>query len=84
MTINEFRAWLAGFSEAIGEAPTPEQWAKIKAKLEHIQEAHIVPWPSTAPTQPVPPYAPPQTIPPWVGPRLGEVTCVTSSSYASN
>lgn len=46
MTPQEFKAWLEGFSEAIDEAPTPEQWAKIKAKA-----AKIVPAP--APSLPV-------------------------------
>lgn len=36
MTFNEFRAWFDGFSEAIGDAPTPEQWAKIKAKVDSL------------------------------------------------
>lgn len=36
MTLNEFRAWFDGFSEAIGGAPTPEQWAKIKAKVHGL------------------------------------------------
>ena len=30
MTFNEFKSWLDGFSEAIGEAPTPEQWADLE------------------------------------------------------
>lgn len=37
MTLNEFKAWLDGFSEAMGEAPTPEQWAKIKHKLGEVE-----------------------------------------------
>ena len=36
MTFNEFKSWLDGFSEAIGEAPTPEQWAKVKAKVNEV------------------------------------------------
>ncbi len=35
MTFGEFMAWLDGFSEGF-EAPNPEQWAKIKAKLETV------------------------------------------------
>lgn len=38
MTINEFRAWLEGFKEAIGEAPTPDQWAKVLAKVSEVRE----------------------------------------------
>lgn len=33
MTPTEFKAWFEGFCEAIDAAPTPEQWAKIKAKV---------------------------------------------------
>ncbi len=36
MTLQEFMAWLDGFSAAIGDAPTPEQWATIKAKLADV------------------------------------------------
>ena len=45
MTLSEFKAWLDGFSEAMGEAPTPEQWAKIKRKLDDVQlfPAQIIP-----------------------------------------
>lgn len=51
MTLNEFRAWFDGFSEAIGDAPTPEQWAKIKAKLAQAREPVVVPsmWPQFQP-----------------------------------
>lgn len=38
MTLNEFKHWLDGFEEAMGDAPTPEQWAKIKAKLGAVKE----------------------------------------------
>ena len=43
MTLNEFRAWFDGFSEAIGDAPTPEQWARIKAKLAQARDPVVVP-----------------------------------------
>lgn len=36
MTLNEFKAWLEGFSDAMGDAPTPEQWKKIKEKLARV------------------------------------------------
>ena len=38
MTVNEFRAWLEGFMEGWGggNAPTPEQWAKILAKADEL------------------------------------------------
>lgn len=38
MTLNEFKAWLDGFADAMGDAPTPEQWAKIKAKLAQVRD----------------------------------------------
>ena len=37
MTLPEFKSWLDGFSEGMGETPTPEQWAKIKGKLAEVQ-----------------------------------------------
>lgn len=42
MTLNEFRAWFDGFSEAIGDAPTPDQWAKIKAKVDALDASVAV------------------------------------------
>jgi len=38
MTLNEFKAWLEGFDEAIDTAPTVEQWIKIKTKLKTVTE----------------------------------------------
>lgn len=43
MTISEFKAWLDGFSHAIGDAPTPEQWAEIKAKIETLSVTFVPP-----------------------------------------
>ena len=37
-TIAEFKAWLDGFKEAVDDAPTPEQWAKVLAKLGEVRE----------------------------------------------
>lgn len=34
MTLNDFKFWLAGFSEHITEAPTPAQWKRILDALE--------------------------------------------------
>jgi len=48
MTFNEFKSWLEGFSEAIGDAPTPEQWAKVKAKMGEVH----APQPVTIPNLP--------------------------------
>jgi hypothetical protein len=36
MTLAEFKAWLEGYSEAIGEAPNAEQWKRIQAKLATV------------------------------------------------
>lgn len=66
MTINEFRAWLDGFKEAIGAAPTPEQWAKVLEKLETVHQlAPVIP--TTAPSLPGYPQWVPST-PVWCGP----------------
>lgn len=37
MTLAEFNAWLDGYSESFGDAPTAEQWAKIRAKLAEVR-----------------------------------------------
>lgn len=37
MTVNEFKAWLEGYSENISDCPTPEQWKKIKEKLLNMR-----------------------------------------------
>lgn len=42
MTPDQFKAWFEGFCEAIDVAPTPEQWAKIKAKVAEIREKPLV------------------------------------------
>lgn len=42
MTPDQFKAWFEGFCEAIDAAPTPEQWAKIKAKVADIREKPAV------------------------------------------
>jgi hypothetical protein len=39
MDVKEFKAWFEGFCESIGEAPTPEQFAKIKAKVSKLNDA---------------------------------------------
>lgn len=36
MNLIEFKAWFLGFSEGVGDAPTAEQWQKIKAKVAEI------------------------------------------------
>lgn len=42
MTPDQFKAWFEGFCEAIDATPTPEQWAKIKAKVADIREKPLV------------------------------------------
>jgi hypothetical protein len=41
MTLSEFKAWFEGFTEGMGAAPTADQFAKIKAKVEKIDGAPI-------------------------------------------
>lgn len=43
MTINEFRAWLDGFKESVGNAPTPDQWAKVQEKLATVNISWGIP-----------------------------------------
>lgn len=78
MTINEFRAWLDGFKEAIGEAPTPDQWAKVLEKVATVNEPHVFP------------NVQPNIIGPWVSPswpytpRFGEITCQNGTQAVVN
>ena len=71
MTISEFRAWLEGFSEAIGEAPTAEQWEKIKEKIGTIAAPPV---PLLAPLMQYPPHM----SPPW---HWGEITCAQPQTF---
>lgn len=41
MDVKEFKAWFEGFCESIGEAPTPEQFAKIKAKVATVEPVKV-------------------------------------------
>lgn len=36
MTPDQFKAWFEGFCEGIADAPTREQWAKVKAKVTDL------------------------------------------------
>lgn len=42
MTGGEFKKWLRGFGSmsgaCISDAPTPEQWARIKARVDEIDD----------------------------------------------
>jgi hypothetical protein len=62
MKLSEFKAWLDGFSDAMGDAPTPEQWAKIKAKLAQVESGL-----GGIPSGPIRPY--------WDTPVIGKVFC---------
>lgn len=65
LNLPEFKAWLEGFSEAIAGAPTPDQWAKIKAKLATTQALTYppVPYPIGHPGRVVVSNWPTQSIP---------------------
>lgn len=76
MTLNEFKAWLDGFTDAIGDAPTPEQWAKIKAKLDVVQPFAI---PNPMPPPIIGPYYSPHPDQSWRTP-LPPVTCISLGS----
>ena len=39
MTVGEFKAWLEGFSEAMGPSPNVKQWKKIRERLEHVSDS---------------------------------------------
>ena len=41
MTLSEFKAWFEGFTESMEGAPTADQFAKIKAKVEKIDGAPV-------------------------------------------
>ena len=41
MTLNEFRAWLDGFSYGINGAPTREQWEIIQEKLKETSYSYL-------------------------------------------
>lgn len=43
MDLKQFMAWFEGYSENIEEAPTPKQWARIKARIADIDTASTVP-----------------------------------------
>lgn len=47
MELSEFKAWLEGFEEAIDGTPTPEQWGKIKSKLDEVRQPAPITRPDT-------------------------------------
>lgn len=50
MTLNEFKAWLGGLEEALGEewVPNKDQWCRIKGKLETLIETPIIQYSNNA------------------------------------
>ncbi len=64
MTLAEFKAWLDGFKEAVGDAPTPEQWQRITEKLATVYEPLPV-----LPAYPAQPYPSFPLSPVWCGPN---------------
>ena len=36
MTMQEFKAWFDGFTEAVGGLPTAKQWSRIKERVSEI------------------------------------------------
>lgn len=70
MTLDEYKAWLDGFSSSINGVPTIEQWNKIKDKLNQV-------FISNTENYPYIPYSPQ----PWIAPysknpfRNGEIIC---------
>ena len=43
MNTQEFKAWFAGFTEAIDGVPNAKQWARIKEEAEKIRDASPLP-----------------------------------------
>jgi len=41
MDTKEFKAWFEGFCESIETAPTPEQWAKVKAGIKGLEPVKL-------------------------------------------
>ena len=41
MTLDQFKAWFAGFAENIDYAPTRDQWDRVKAKVAEITGSNI-------------------------------------------
>ncbi len=64
MTVSEFKAWLDGFKEAIGEAPTPDQWQRVLEKMATVSE--------NVPLLPMPHYPSPLISPVWCGPNQSQ------------
>lgn len=48
MTLEQFKIWFEGFCEATGDSPTPEQFAKIRARVASLdtppKQAGLMDW----------------------------------------
>lgn len=63
MTLSEFKAWFSGFTESMDSTPNEKQWARIKARVDEINDV-----PTTYPVfidRYVQPYRP--NVPYWNG-----------------
>ena len=49
MKINEFKAWLDGYSEAIHGMPNEQQWSRIKDQIEQVVDTMQIASPWTIP-----------------------------------
>jgi len=44
MTMNEFKAWLDGYSASFtDDTPNPAQWAEIKKRMDRVAPAPLIP-----------------------------------------
>ena len=78
MTLSEFRAWLDGFKEAIGDAPTTEQWAKVLEKLAQVND----PAPVIVPQIPHSHWMLPASV--WCGPAQSRANIDSGTAAAIN
>ncbi len=79
-TIEEFKAWLDGFTESMKGAPSEKQWKRIQEKLKEVQPTAIYqsptwvnPWWVTPSTTTVQPF--------WT---CGEVSNPTTTTFTLN
>ena len=47
MQVSEFKAWFAGFTEAVAKVPTEKQWARIRGEVDELDGTQPI-------TQPLP------------------------------
>ena len=83
MNLAELKAWLEGFCDGMGNAPTPKEWEKIKAKIAETQAITVPnvvsPYVSSPATVTTNPFSLPNNLVPvgsrdWVPPDLGTRT----------